>query len=104
MSDPKRVTFETISSGSSKSLASDGASTKDEQAVRLELKLFEPNADSFPQFNFKKLCRAEKVMKKNVVVVQTTTQIRVYCGFYHQKIIVGSVLTINCGSKRSGKT
>lgn len=79
MSDPKRVTFETISSGSSKSLTSD-APTKDEQAVRLELKLFEPNANTFPQFNFKKLCRVEKVKKEKKpielqIVVHTTTHI-----------------------------
>lgn len=77
MSDPKRVTFETISTGSSKNLSCDSASDKDEKAVRLELKLFEPNADAFPQFNFKKLCRAEKVkqneMKKCVNQTTTTT-------------------------------
>lgn len=61
MSEPKRVTFETISSGSSKNLAAD-ASAKNEKTVRLELKLFEPNSNNYPLFNFKTLCQAEKVI------------------------------------------
>lgn len=66
MSEPKRVTFETISSGSSKNSATD-ARPKLEKTVRLELKLFEPNSQSFPQFNFKKLCRVEKVTKPSLL-------------------------------------
>lgn len=65
MSEPKRVTFETISSGSSKN--STDARPKLEKTVRLELKLFEPNSQSFPQFNFKKLCRVEKVIKPSLL-------------------------------------
>lgn len=61
MSEPKRVTFETISSGSSKNLAAD-ATAKNEKTLRFELKLFEPNTDKYPLFNFKALCQAEKVI------------------------------------------
>lgn len=64
MSEPKRVTFE--NSGSSKNSATD-ARPKLEKTVRLELKLFEPNANSFPQFNFKKLCRVEEVKKTSLL-------------------------------------
>lgn len=60
MSEPKRVHFETISGGGSKNLSST-LSTGRNKTIRLELKLFEPNAESFPQFNFETLCRAEKV-------------------------------------------
>lgn len=60
MSEPKRVHFETISGGGSKNLSST-PSTGHNKTIRLELKLFEPNAESFPQFNFETLCRAEKV-------------------------------------------
>ncbi|XP_031620313.1 yemanuclein-like isoform X2 [Contarinia nasturtii] len=61
MSEPKRVTFETIPSVSSKNLAADASnSQKIEKTVRLEIKLFEPNKNTYPEFNFKKLCRAEK--------------------------------------------
>lgn len=58
MSEAKRVHFETESSGSKKLSSIENVK---EKTFRLELKLFEPNADSFPQFNFKKLCEAEKV-------------------------------------------
>lgn len=60
MSEPKRVHFETISGGGSKNLSST-PSTGHNNTIRLELKLFEPNAESFPQFNFETLCRVEKV-------------------------------------------
>ncbi|XP_055325031.1 yemanuclein isoform X2 [Sitodiplosis mosellana] len=66
MSEPKRVTFETISSGSSKNLAAD-ASAKNEKTMRIELKLFEPNANKYPLFNFKTLCQAEKLKEKQKV-------------------------------------
>ncbi|XP_058056175.1 ubinuclein-2 [Anopheles bellator] len=42
-----------------------GRTTKKQSTVRLELNLFEPTADSFPQFNFSNLIRGEqKRMKK----------------------------------------
>lgn len=63
MSDPKRVTFETIPSGNWKNSTTD-APEKNEKTVRLVLNLSEPTVNWFPQFNFKKLCRAEKVKKK----------------------------------------
>lgn len=62
MSEPKRVHFETISGTSSRtSNATATPMPKQEKSIRLELKLFEPNADTFAQFNYNKLCRAEKV-------------------------------------------
>lgn len=91
MSEPKRVTFETISTGSSKN-SSSGASTKDDKTVRLKLKLFEPNADSFPQFNFKKLCRAEKVMDNILGSKQISVCVVVSSAVVQQKIIVPSII------------
>lgn len=68
MSEPKRVNLDTIP-GSSKNLAADASNNpKNEKTIRLEIKLFEPNKNTYPEFNFKKLCRAEKVnVQKNVL-------------------------------------
>lgn len=68
MSEPKRVHFETISGVGSKNLLS-APSAVNEKTIRLELELFEPNAESFPQFNFETLVRAEKVKKKKFLSV-----------------------------------
>lgn len=56
MSDINRVHFDTI--GDKKS----SNSTKSVKTMRFELNLFEPNVDSFPQFNYSTLARMEKVM------------------------------------------
>lgn len=56
MSDVKRVHFETI--GDKKS----SNTTKPTKTIRLDLKLFETNADSFPKFNYSTLFRLEKVI------------------------------------------
>lgn len=75
MSEPKRVHFETISGPGSRAHQPNVSFTTSppslplpppppptkQKSIRLELKLFEPNADTFPQFNYNKLCRAEKV-------------------------------------------
>lgn len=53
MSEAKRASIATI-----------GDVDKEKKAgntVRLELKLFEPNADTFPEFNYQALLHAEKV-------------------------------------------
>lgn len=56
MSDVKRVHFETI--GDKKS----ANTSKPTKTIRLDLKLFETNADSFPKFNYSTLIRLEKVI------------------------------------------
>lgn len=56
MSDINRIFTETI--GDKKS----SNSSKSVKTMRLELNLFEPNVESFPQFNYSTLVRMEKVM------------------------------------------
>lgn len=57
MSDIKRVHFETIADKSS----SNGGAAAASQTIRLDLKLFEPTAESFPKFNYSTLLHVEKV-------------------------------------------
>lgn len=57
MSDIKRVHFETIADKSS----STGGAAAASKTIRLNLKLFEPNAESFPKFNYSTLLHVEKV-------------------------------------------
>lgn len=58
MSELKRVPFETI--GAKKSLNS-AEDKEDSETFVLELELFEPTNDSFPQFDYKELINIEKV-------------------------------------------
>ena len=62
MSDLKHVQLTTISdikkaNGGSES----GNKSKESKTIRLELSLFDPTADSFPEFNYAKLIHSEKV-------------------------------------------
>lgn len=56
MSDINRAHFDTIGDKKSSNI------TKSVKTMRFELNLFEPNVDSFPQFNYSTLARMEKVM------------------------------------------
>ncbi|XP_059611907.1 yemanuclein isoform X2 [Phlebotomus argentipes] len=58
MSEPKRATLATISDVDREKKAAN--------TVRVELKLFEPNADTFPEFNFQALLHAEKKKRKKI--------------------------------------
>lgn len=62
MSEPKRVHFETLATGIGSGSISKKSSAA-EKTLRLDLTLFEPNVDSFPQFNYKYLCQIERVRK-----------------------------------------
>lgn len=63
MSEPKRVPFETI--GVKKSSTNSSESEEEAETFTLELKLFEPTTNSFPQFDFKELINIEKVKVTN---------------------------------------
>lgn len=71
MSELNRATLTTINSdskvckivtSSNVSSSGGGTSTSSQKTIRLELNLFEPNRDSFPEFNYSKLIHAEKVI------------------------------------------
>lgn len=59
MSDTKRILFTTIGDCKKPQQSANPAASK---TTRLELNLFEPNVDSFPQFNYSKLLHVEKVI------------------------------------------
>lgn len=59
MSDPKRILFTTI--GDCKKSQTNPLSSAS-KTIRLDFNLFEPNADSFPEFNYSKLLHVEKVI------------------------------------------
>lgn len=56
----------TAAIGSKTKQTFDKSSTSGSSSIRLELGLFEPNADSFPEFNFLQLLNAEKV-RPNII-------------------------------------
>ena len=56
-SEQKRVVFTTINDTNKQSSGAQNGKT-----LRLELNLFEPNTDSFPEFNYSKLLEIEKVI------------------------------------------
>ncbi|GAB0091011.1 hypothetical protein DMENIID0001_058030 [Sergentomyia squamirostris] len=59
MSEVKRATLVTIGDG-------EKVKNKSGNSVRLELKLYEPTADTFPEFNFQSLIHAEKKKRKKI--------------------------------------
>lgn len=60
MSDQKRILLTSIGGDTKKSQMNSLISAS--KTIRLDLNLFEPNADSFPEFNYSKLLHVEKVI------------------------------------------
>ena len=67
MSEIKRVPFTTVVSGSTDLLKKPEKDTTTSntksKSLRMELNLFQPTAEKFPEFNYKKLLHIEKVIK-----------------------------------------
>lgn len=67
MSEIKRVPFMTVVSGSTDLLKKPEKDTTTSntksKSLRMELNLFQPTTEKFPEFNYKKLLHIEKVIK-----------------------------------------
>lgn len=62
MSELKRVPFETIGGKKSTNLAEN----EDEETIVLDLELFSPTKEAYPQFDYEDLINIEKVREMNV--------------------------------------
>jgi hypothetical protein len=60
----KRVPFKTVDTELLKKpeKETNGSSKRKSKSLRIDLKLFEPTQDSFPEFSYKKLMHIEKVI------------------------------------------